>query len=285
MFLPGLAFFLIFHYGPMFGLQIAFKDFSFRKGIGGSAWVGFKHFRVLFNSYYFPVILRNTLGISLYQLAVGFPAPLLLALLLNEVSHSGVKRAMQTITYAPHFLSTTVVVSMVMAFLSPSTGIVNHLIVRLGGQAHYFMIDPKWFKSLYVISGIWQSMGWGSIIYLAALSGVDVQLYEAADMDGATRFQRIVHINLPCVLPTAILLLILDAGKMMNVGFEKVFLMQNDLTLDTSEIVATYVYRKGILGAQYSFSTAVGLFNSVINFALMLAVNQAAKRMSDVSIW
>ncbi len=283
--LPGLAFFFIFHYGPMFGLQIAFKNYSFRRGMFASDWVGFKHFEALFTSYYFPVILKNTLLISLYQLVFGFPAPLLLALLLNEVRSSRIRRIAQTITYAPHFLSITVVVSMLMAFLSPSTGLVNHWVVALGGTPHYYMTDPAWFKALYVASGIWQGAGWGSIIYLAALSGIDVQLYEAAAMDGASRWKQILHINLPSIIPTAIILFILEVGKVMNVGFEKVYLMQNDLTMDASEVVSTYVYRKGIMGAQYSFSTAVGLFNSMINFTLMLIVNRVARKVSDVRIW
>lgn len=282
--LPAV-YFALFHYGPIYGLQIAFKNFSASKGILESPQVGLKHFRTFFSSYYFPIMLRNTLSLSFGQLLFGFPAPLLLALAINEVTAPRFKRIVQTITYIPHFLSIAVVVAMLNAFLSPSTGIVNQLIVAMGGKSHYFVTDPKWFQPLYVISGVWQNMGWSSIVYLAALSSVDVELFEAAKIDGASRMQRIRYINLPYLLPTIVTLFILETGKVMNVGFEKVFLMQNELNLDTSEIIATYVYKKGILGAQYSLSTAVGLFNSVVNLVLVLVVNRISKKINDVSIW
>lgn len=279
------AYFVLFHYGPISGLLIAFKDYAASKGIWGSRFVGLKHFRNFFNSYYFPVMLKNTLSLSVGQLLFGFPAPLLLALSINEVNASRFKRTVQTITYIPHFLSIAVVVAMINAFLSPSSGIVNHLAVALGGKSHYYITDPRWFQPLYIITGIWQNMGWGSIVYLAALASIDVEMFEAARIDGASRMQRILYISLPYLLPTIVTLFILETGKVMNVGFEKVFLMQNDLNLDTSEIIATYVYKKGIIGAQYSLSTAVGLFNSLVNLALVLLVNGVSRKVNDISVW
>lgn len=280
-----LVYFLIFHYGPIYGLQIAFKNFTPSKGIVGSRWVGFRHFENFFSSYYFPVMVRNTLSLSFGQLILGFPMPLMLALMVNEISNQRFKRTVQTITYLPHFLSIAVVVAMIKSFLSPSNGIINHLVVALGGEAHYYITDPKWFQPLYIISGIWQNTGWGSIVYLAALSSADASMFEAARIDGASRLQRIWYISLPYLLPTILTLLILETGKVMNVGFEKVFLMQNDLNIDTSEIISTYVYKKGILGAQYSMSTAVGLFNSLINLILVLVVNSISRKVNETSLW
>ncbi|TDG00927.1 ABC transporter permease [Paenibacillus piri] len=282
---PVLAYFIIFHYAPMYGLQIAFKDFTATKGITGSAWVGLKHFKQFFQSYYAVRIITNTLGVSLMQLAIGFPMPILLAIMINEVSGSRFKKTVQTVTYAPHFLSAVVLVGMMMTFLSPRNGIINQIIALFGGERIFFFSEPGWFKPLYVLSDVWQNMGWASIIYLAALAGIDPQQYEAAVIDGAGKFQKIVHITIPGLLPTAIILLILNLGTLMSVGFEKVFLMQNDLNMDSSEIISTYVYKKGLLGAQYSFSAAVGLFNSVINFVLLIAVNSLSKRLSKTSLW
>lgn len=283
--LPSLLYFIIFHYAPMYGVQIAFKDFIATKGIWGSSWVGMEHFERFFNSYYFWTLIKNTVGISLYSLAVGFPIPIILALMLNEVKDGLFKRTVQTVTYAPHFISTVVMVGMLLAFLSPSTGIINNLIKALGGQPVAFMQEPKWFKTIYVFSGAWQGAGWGSIIYLAALAGIDPQLHEAAIMDGANRIQRIWHINIPGILPTMIILLILNTGSIMSVGFEKVFLMQNPLNMETSDVISTYVYRSGLIQAQYSFSAAVGLFNSIINFALLILVNTIARHVSETSLW
>jgi putative aldouronate transport system permease protein len=282
---PVLAYFAIFHYAPMYGLQIAFKDFIATKGITGSSWVGLKHFKQFFQSYYAARIIANTLGISLMQLLIGFPIPILLAIMINEVSSSKFKKTVQTVTYAPHFLSAVVLVGMMITFLSPRNGIINQIIALFGGERIFFFSEPGWFKSLYVFSDVWQNMGWASIIYLAALAGIDPQQYEAAVIDGAGKFQKIVHITIPGLLPTAIILLILNLGTLMSVGFEKVFLMQNDLNLDSSEIISTYVYKKGLIGAQYSFSAAVGLFNSLINFILLLVVNGLSKRLSKTSLW
>ncbi|MFD0716602.1 ABC transporter permease [Paenibacillus sp. GCM10027626] len=282
---PVIVYFVVFHYVPMYGVQIAFKDFIATKGITGSPWVGLKHFERFYQSYYFWRLIKNTLGIGLYQLLVGFPVPIVLALMINELRVKRFKKVVQTVTYAPHFLSTVVMIGILVIFLSPDTGIVNHLIRAAGGEPIAFLTEPSWFKSLYVFSGIWQQMGWSSIIYLAALSGVDPQLHEAARVDGASRLQRIRHINLPCMMPTIIILLILNTGSILSVGFEKVFLMQNDMNLESSDVFATYVYRSGLLGAQYSFSAAVGLFSNIINFILLGSVNFIARKVGNTSLW
>lgn len=282
---PVVIYYIVFHYLPMYGVQIAFKDFIASKGIWESPWVGFKHFERFFNSYFFERLILNTLTISLYTLLVSFPVPIILALMLNEVKTKWFKKTVQTITYAPHFLSVVVVVGMLFIFLNPSTGIINHLIVALGGESASFMTDPKWFKTLYVMSDVWQTMGWSSIIYLAALSGVDHQMHEAATIDGASKLQRIWHINIPTIAPTIVILLILNLGSVMAIGFEKIFLMQNSLNLESSDVISTYVYRAGILDAQYSFSAAIGLFNSLVNFTLLVVVNFIARRVNETSLW
>lgn len=283
--LPVIIYYIIFHYAPMYGIQIAFKDFLPMKGIWGSPWVGMKHFERFISSFHFWRLISNTLSISVYQLVVGFPMPIILALSMNEISSKAFKKSVQTITYAPHFISTVVLVGMIIAFLSPQSGMVNNLIRAMGGKAVYFMGEPGWFKSIYVFSGVWQSTGWSSIIYMAALSSIDPQLHESATIDGAGRLQRIWHINIPGILPTAIILFIMNAGSLMGVGFEKVFLMQNDLNRISSDVISTYVYRMGILGAEYSFSSAVGLFNAVINFIVLVAVNTISKKVSETSLW
>jgi len=247
--------------------------------------VGLEHLLRFFGSYHFWSLIRNTLGISLYQLAAGFPAPILFALMLNEVRRDKFKRFAQTVTYAPHFISTVVLVGLLMVFLSPTTGLVNQLVTLLGGTPVDFLARPQWFKTLYVLSGIWQQTGWSTIIYLAVLSAVDPGLYEAARIDGASKLQKIVHIDIPSILPTAIILLILNSGQIMNVGFEKVYLMQNPLNMISSDVISTYVYRVGLLNAEYSFGTAVGLFNSVVNLVLLVGVNQIARRLGQASLW
>jgi putative aldouronate transport system permease protein len=283
--LPVIAYFIVFHYIPMYGVQIAFKEFVASKGIGGSPWVGFQHFERFFNSYYFWRLIGNTLGIGLYELAVGFPIPILLALAINEVRSNVFRKTVQTVTYAPHFLSTVVMVGMLILFLSPRTGIVNVAIRALGGEPIPFLTEPAWFKTVYVLSGVWQQMGFSSIIYLAALTGIDPHLHEAAKVDGASRLARIRHINLPGIMPTVVILLILNVGSVLAVGFEKVFLMQNSLNMESSDVISTYVYRSGILEAQYSFSSAVGLFNSLVNFVLLVAVNRIARKVGETSLW
>ncbi|NEW09085.1 sugar ABC transporter permease [Paenibacillus sp. SYP-B3998] len=283
--LPAFLYFLVFSYGPMYGIQIAFKNFVPTQGIQGSSWVGFDHFTRFFNSYYFWDLIWNTLSISLYELAIGFPIPIILALAFNEIKDGLFKRTVQTVTYAPHFISVVVMGGMIISFLSPSTGIIVHLIEALGFDAPKFLTDPAWFKTMYVFSGVWQSAGWGTIIYLAALSSVDPGQHEAAIIDGATRFQRIRHINIPTIIPTITILLILNIGSLLGVGFEKILLLQNSLNMEASDVISTFVYRSGLLDAQYSFSTAIGLFNSVVNAVMLIVVNQIVRRTSENSLW
>ena len=283
--LPTFLYFLVFHYGPMYGVQIAFKNFTASRGIWGSPWVGFAHFQRFFSSYQFWSLLRNTLGISLYSLIAGFPVPIILALLLNQIPGKRFRRTVQTITYAPNFISVVVIVGMLLVFLSPRGGLINAIIELFGGTSIYFMARPEWFQTIYVLSGIWQGAGFGSIIYLAALSSIDPQLHEAAIVDGATKLQRIRHIDIPGIVPTAVILLILNTGTIMNVGFEKAFLMQTPLNLETSEIISTYVYKVGLVNAQFSFSSAVGLFRAAINLTLIVAVNRFARTVGETALW
>ncbi|MDF2720117.1 MAG: sugar transporter permease [Paenibacillus sp.] len=257
--LPTVAYFIVFHYFPMYGLQIAFRDYTPSLGIWNSPWVGLDHLERFFHSYYFWTLIKNTLGISLYELVVGFPVPIVLALALNELRGGAFKKWVQTVTYAPHFISVVVMAGMIIAFASPGSGLINLAIKALGGEPIPFLTEPGWFKTVFVLSGVWQNMGWGTIIYLAALAGVDPQQHEAA--------------------------LILNVGSFMSVGFEKVFLLQNPLNLESSDVISTYVYRSGLVQGQFSFSAAIGLFNSVINFVLLLAVNRIAKRLSETSLW
>ncbi|WP_242698005.1 ABC transporter permease [Bacillus sp. SD088] len=281
---PALAYFIIFHYVPMYGVQIAFKQFYANLGISGSPWIGFDHFKRFFDSYYFWRLLKNTLTLSGYELLL-FPLPIMFALSLNELKNGVFKKWVQTLTYAPHFISVVVVAGMIVAFLDPITGLVNHLIVSLGGQPVAFLTESGWFRHIFVWSGQWQSLGWGTIIYLAALAGVSPELHEAASVDGATRFQRIIHINIPSILPTIIVLFILNIGSFMAIGFEKVLLLQNSLNAETSDIIPTFVYNVGLLEGQYSFASAVGLFESVINIILLVTVNYIARKVSDNSLW
>ena len=282
--LPAVAYVILFCYTPMYGLQIAFKDYKGALGIAGSRWVGLKHFRSFFNSYNFLQLLRNTLALSLYSLAAGFPLPILLALLLNETK-SRFKRFSQTVLYAPHFISMVVMVGMLNTLFSPSMGVINTLREALGMERYYYMAQPSAFRHVYVWSGVWQNIGWDAVIYLAALSAVDPSLHEAAMIDGASRIQRITHINLPTILPTIVILFIMAVGRVASVGYEKVYLLQNDLNVDVSEVISTYVYKRGVLNSNYSFSTAVGLFNNVVNIALLLMANFISRRLGETSLF
>lgn len=281
---PAVIYYLIFHYYPMYGLQIAFKDFVAFQGIWGSPWVGFDHFTRFMNSYYFWDLMWNTLAINFYQLLL-FPVSIIVALSMNELKDGLYKRTVQTVTYAPHFISVVVMSGMILIFLHPNNGIINNIITAFGFEPIKFMTEPGWFKSIFVLSGEWQQLGWGAIIYLAALSGIDPQLHEAAKVDGASRLQRIWHINLPGILPTIVILLILNFGNFMAIGFEKIYLLQNQLNMESSDVIQTYVYRSGIQQAQYSFSTAVGLFNSLINFAFLILFNWIARKTTESSLW
>lgn len=285
MLLPALLYLILFAYKPMYGILIAFKNYKMKLGIMGSPWVGFANFERLFSSYWFPVIVKNTLTLSVLSLILSFPLPIILALALNEVSSEGVRRTFQTISYAPHFITTVVLCGMITLFLSQSNGIINKLVVALGGQAYAYMQDAKAFKWVYVVSGIWQSVGWSSIIYFAALSGLDKSQQEAADIDGANRFQKIVHINFPCLIPTITILLILNCGSLLTVGYEKAFLLQTSPNLAGSEIISTYVYKMGLEKSDFSFSTAVGLLNSVCNAIILLIANGVSRAVSQNSLF
>ncbi|HQY91013.1 MAG: ABC transporter permease subunit [Caldilinea sp.] len=283
--LPGLLYFVVFKYVPMANAVIAFKDYNVVAGIWGSPWAGFKYFELFFNNPVFWTLLKNTLTLSLYALLVGFPLPILLAVALNEVRDGLFKRSVQMVTYAPYFISTVVMVSMIMLLFAPRLGVVNVGLQSIGMNPPNFLGSPDWFPSIYVWSGVWQNSGYAAIVYLAALSGIDPTLYEAAKVDGASRLQKIINIDLPGIMPVAVIILILTVGSMLAIGFEKVYLLQNPLNLGSSEIIPTYVYKVGLLNANFSFATAVGLFNSVINMVLLVLVNSWAKRVSDFSLW
>ena len=282
--LPALIGLIVFSYIPMYGIVLAWKDYSPIQGIMGSRNVGFAHFARFFRSPYFVDIIRNTIVISLYGMIVGFPIPILLALGLNQIRNIKFKKFIQTVTYAPYFISTVVLVGIINIVFAEK-GFVNQFVSLFGNEPILFMGNIKYWRHIYVWTGVWQSMGWNAIIYIAALAGVSPELHEAAIIDGATKFQRIKYIDLPSIAPTIVITLILSAGSIMSVGFEKAFLMQNSLNAEVSEIIATYIYKVGLLSGQYGFSTAVGLFNSVINCILLLSVNKIAKKMGHSSIW
>lgn len=285
--IPVVANFVLFHYVPMAGIQIAFKDFTLIEGIWESAWIGFEHFIRFFEAYNFWTILGNTLILSLLSLAFSFPLSICLALMLNEIRHKKLNSTLQTVFFAPHFVSTVVVVGMLQALLSPDSGIVNVLLKNLGivEEGIYFTRLEEWFRSMYIISGIWQNMGWNAAIYLSALTAIDTSLYEAADIDGASKWQQLWRITIPCIWPTIIIQLILKCGHIMSVGYEKVLLMQTSTNLGVSEIISTFVYEKGIQSQQYDYATAIGLFNAVINLLILLLVNRIAKKRSEVSLF
>ncbi len=284
MILPVIAYYLIFQYGPMYGVIIAFKDYSPKLGILGSRWVGLQNFEMFINSYYFVRILRNTLLISFYSLLFSFPIPIIFALLLNELQSDKFKRTVQTITYLPHFIAIVVIVSMLRDFLA-SDGVINDMVAALGGDRVSFLQFPEYFRTIYISSGIWQSTGWNSIIYLSALSTIDQQLYEAASIDGAGRFRKLLHITIPGILPVVVTLLILRLGQMLSVGFEKIMLMYNANTRQVADVISTFVYNRGLIEGDFSYSAAVGLFNSVINFALLLAANKLSRAVNETSLW
>ncbi|AEI40630.1 ABC transporter permease [Paenibacillus mucilaginosus] len=284
MMLPVLVYYIAFHYAPMYGAMIAFKQFVPAKGIWGSEWVGFKHFESFFSSIYFFRVIKNTVLLSLTNLVFGFPAPIILALLLNELKSSLFRRITQTITYMPHFI-TLVVVAGIIRYFTLSDGLINDVIAFFGGERAAFLQQAESFRAIYVISEIWQQVGWGTIIYLAAIAGIDQQQYEAAKIDGATKLGQIWHITLPGILPTVMIMLILALGNLMNVGFEKIILLYSASIYETADVISTFVYRKGILEFNYGYSTAVGLFNSLINFGILLAANYLSKKVSQNSLW
>ena len=284
MAVPVVAFFLIFYYVPMFGLVISFKRFTPALGILGSPWVGLKYFEDFFQSYFAFRIIRNTILLSVLSLVWGFPAPIMLALLVNEVRRTTFKRAVQSLTYLPHFISLVVVAGLLLEF-SQSSGLFNDMRGWFGAEPISFFQDARYFRGLYVGSGIWQEIGWGSIIYLAALSAIDPQLYEAATIDGANRFRQLLRITLPSIAPTIVVLLILRLGQLMTVGHEKIILLYNPSIYETADVISTFVYRKGLLDFNWSYGTAVGLFNSLINLGLVVIANAISRRVNDTSLW
>lgn len=284
--LPAFLYFLIFAYFPMYGVQIAFKDFVANLGFSGSPWAEpiFKHFITFFSSVNFQNILINTLSISFYYLLASFPVPIILALLINEVKNTKFKKAVQNITYMPYFISTVVLVGMLQLIFA-RTGLVNNILSIFGAEPTMFLMKDSVFNDMYVWSGVWQASGYGAVIYIAALAGVSPELHEAATIDGATRIQRIIHINLPAIMPTIVIMLIMGVGSIMNLSFEKVLLMQTDSNIMVSEVISTYVYKLGIQKAQFSLSSAVGLFNNIINLTLLVLVNKISRKISETSLW
>lgn len=285
--LPALTLLICFTYKPMYGILIAFKEYKPVKGILGSAWADpwYKYFKKFFDSFQFKTTIRNTLVITLYSMLVMFPLPVILALGINQLKNRTYRKIFQTVTYMPHFISTVVMVGLLTLLLSPGSGLLGAVCGMLGIEAPNFLGQPSAFKHLYVWSDVWQHVGWDSIIYIAALSSVDPSLYEAATVDGATNLQKIKYVDIPMLVPTAVIMLIMRFGSLMSLGFEKVYLMQNDLNLTASEVISTYVYKIGIINVQYSYSAAINLFSTVINFILLILVNQISKKVSDNSLW
>ncbi|MFD0696732.1 ABC transporter permease [Paenibacillus sp. GCM10027628] len=280
-----LTYIIIFKYIPMLGTAIAFKDYNVIKGIWGSPWAGMTYFNQFFESPNFWLYIKNTIGISLYGIAVGFPAPIILAIALNEIRNGPFKKTVQMATYAPYFISTVIMVSIIMMSLLPEVGLISKFLGMLGVANTNFMGIPKLFKTIYVMSDVWQYSGYSAVIYIAALAGVNPELYESAKVDGASRLQKIINVDIPSLIPVSVILLILSVGNIMKVGVEKIFLMQNMLNLSSSEVISTYVYKVGLLNASYSFSAAIGLFNSLVNLLLLVLVNQVAKKISGSSLW
>ena len=286
MLIPVVAYYILFHYGPLYGVQIAFKDFTPGRGIMGSKWVGFKHFISFFEGVYFVRTVRNTLLINIYGLLWGFPMPIVLALLLDEVHNLKFKKIVQTVTYLPHFISTVVICGILSNFCQTS-GLFNNLAMALipGYEKTALLARPELFRTLYIGSNIWQSVGWNSIIFIAALAGVDAELYDAIAVDGGNRWHRVRHVSIPCILPTVVIMLIMRIGNMMSVGSEKIILMYNESTYEVADVISTYVYRRGLLEFSYSFSSAVGLFNNIINFILVNLANTVSKKVTETSLW
>jgi putative aldouronate transport system permease protein len=284
--LPVLIYYIIFHYIPMYGVLIAFKDFRIHQGIMGSEWVGFKWFASFFRTPDFFKLIRNTVMINVIGLFLGFPAPIILAIMLNEVRHSLYKRTIQTISYLPHFVSIVIIAGMMVNFLSPRSGIINILLGRIFGiKPIHFLAKPGYFWWIFTGMNIWKNIGWGSIIYIAAITGIDPAVYEAAIVDGAGRFRRIRHVTLPGIMPTVIILLILNMGRMLSVGAESIILLYNPAIYETADVISTFVYRRGLLGGDYSFAAAVGLFNSVINLLLLFGANRLSRKVIGTSLW
>ena len=283
--LPAIIYFIVFNYMPLYGIQIAFKDFKAVFGISGSKWVGFKHFENFFHAYYFKRLLANTLLLNVYNLLWSFPVPIILAILLNQIKGPKIKRFIQTSIYVPYFISTVVLAGMLYIFLSPTSGIFNILRQAFGMKAVDFMSDAKAFRTIYIVSGIWQSAGWGTILYIASLSGVDPSLYEAAEIDGASIWQKIRYIDMPSIVPVIVMVFILDCGKLLSSNTDKALVMQTAGNIPTSDIIGVYVYNVGLGSGQFSYTTAIGLFINVINFIVIITANQISKKISDVGLF
>ena len=285
LFLPVIIYYIMFHYAPMFGIIVAFKKYNIFRGVWDSPWVGLEYFRQFFGSTYFFRLLRNTLMISLYDLIFNFPAPIILALLMNELKNGFFKKTVQTVSYLPHFISIVIIASMYVSFLQPSSGVINNIIERFGGDRIYFLADSRYFWGLFTAMNIWRSVGWGTIIYLAALAGVDMELYEACIVDGGGRLRQTISITLPSISPTIIIMLIFRVGSLLSVNSESILLMYNPTIYETSDVISTFVYRRGLLEADYSYSAAVGLFQAVIGLLLISGTNWLSKRYSETSLW
>lgn len=285
MFLPVALYYLIFKYAPMFGLVIAFKDYNAFVGILGSKWVGMKYFDQFIHSMYFGRLIRNTLAISFLDLLVNFPAPIILALMLNEVQHKRLKSVVQTISYLPHFVSTVVIVGILVNFLSLSTGLINNILAAVGLQRVHFLAEPRYFWPIFTLMNVWRSVGWSSIIYIAALSGIDPTLYEAAVVDGAGRWRQLFCVTLPALLPTIVTLLIMRVGHVLDVGYEAIILMYNPQIYETADVISTYVYRRGLIDADYSFAAAVGLFQSLVGMLMVMGANALSRKLTETSLW
>lgn len=284
IFLLPFLYYVIFHYAPMYGILVAFKDYNIVRGVFGSPWVGLKHFEKFLLDPYFWKLVRNTLLLNLYSLLWGFPVPIILAFALNEVRHMRFKKLVQTVSYLPHFISTVVICGMLTNFLS-STGIINQIVQAFGGKTVQFLLMPQYFRTIYIASGIWQTAGWSSIVYLAALTNVDQEILEAAMIDGANRWQRIRNVTLPSIMPTISIMLIMQLGRLLDLGYEKILLLYNGSTYETADVISTFVYRRGLLGGDFSYGTAVGLFQSVVGLILLVTANKVSKRLSETSLW
>jgi putative aldouronate transport system permease protein len=282
---PAAVYIFMFCYMPMYGVQISFRDYMASRGVNGSPWVGLKHFRAFFNSYYWKRLIINTLVLNLYGLFVGFPIPIVLALMLNKVESKRFKSGIQTIIYIPHFISTVVLVGMLYLFLSPVNGVFNKIAELLGATAIYYMNDPRWFRPIYVISGIWQNAGWSTILFLGALTAIDPQLYESATIDGASQWHKILYIDIPGMLPIIVTVLIMNMGSLFSSEFQKTYLMQTPGNMPTSDTIGVYVYTAGLLGAQFSYTAAIGLMQNVINFIMLLLVNNIARKAGEGALW
>ena len=283
--LPVVAYFIVFHYAPMYGIQIAFRNYSITKSILEAKWVGLTYFQRFLNSPMFPQLLKNTVVLAFYDLLVGFPFPVIFAVILNQTQSKKLVKFSQTVTFAPYFISMVVLVGMLYLFLSPTSGIVNKILQSLGFDTIYFMADAKWFRYIYVLSHVWQRTGYQAIIYFASLTSIDPILYEAATIDGASRLKKIWYIDLPCIIPTLVTMLLLEVGRIMNVDTQRTLLMQTATNLETSEVFGTYVYKVGLISAQFSYSTAIDLFRTMVNLTLLIIVNQISKKLTRESLW